>query len=303
MTALSAPNRPAWLDPTLYPFAPRRFQTPEGAISYLDEGQGPVVLLVHGTPSWSFEFREVVRSLSPTHRVIAPDHLGFGLSDKPEGRIALAALRPEDHARRLQALVDSLALRDITLVVHDFGGPIGLPLVLSDRGQVRRLVVLNSWMWPSAGDPGIARIDRMVRSPLGRFLYRWLGFSARVILPLAFGDRRRLTRVLHRHYLGPLSSRRARAGTYALACALRGSDPHYDMLWQRRSEIAALPMTIVWGERDPVLTSVARERWRAAFPQAQLISVPDAGHPVAEERPEAVVAAIRGEPWPGHRVG
>lgn len=302
MTTLAVPSRPAWLDPTLYPFAPRRFQTPEGTLSYLDEGRGPVVLLVHGTPSWSFEFREVVRSLSSTHRVIAPDHLGFGLSDKPGGSRALASLRPEDHARRLQALVDSLALRDMTLVVHDFGGPIGLPLVLSPQSQVRRLVVLNSWMWPSAGDPSIARIDRLLRSPLGRLLYRWLGFSARVILPLAFGDRRRLTRALHRHYLGPLSSRRAREGTYALACALRGSDPHYDMLWQRRGEIAAVPMTLVWGERDPVLTSGQRDRWCAAFPQAQLITVPDAGHFVAEEHPEAVIAAIRGKPWPEGRI-
>jgi len=289
MSQALAARRPAWLDPVLYPFVPRRWDTPEGAISYLDEGRGPTVLLVHGTPSWSFEFREVVRDLATEYRVIAPDHLGFGLSDKP----AQAGLRPEDHARRLAALVTALDLRDVILVLHDFGGPIGLPLALEPSGRVRALVVLNSWCWPSDGDPAIARIDRLVRSPLGRFLYRWLSFSARMILPQAFGDRRRLTAAVHRHYLGPLARRRDREGTYALACALRGSDAHYASLWQRRERLAKLPMTLVWGERDPVLTQQHRERWTSAFPSAHLIAVADAGHFVAEERPDVVAAAIR----------
>lgn len=289
MTQPSTAGRPAWLDPALYPFVPRRFDTADGTISYLDEGSGPVVLLVHGTPSWSFEFRAVVQALAASHRVVAPDHLGFGLSDKPVD----AALRPEDHARRLRALVEALDLRDLVLLVHDFGGPIGLPLALDVPGRVRALVVVNSWMWASDGDPNIARIDRWVRSPLGRFLYRWLGFSARVILPKVFGDRRRLTRAHHRHYLAPLGSRQAREGTYALACALRGSDPYFDSLWCQRGALAALPMTVVWGDRDPVLTHVQRDRWTQTFPHARLVRVADAGHFVAEERPDVVVAAIR----------
>ena len=293
MTALvPSARRPAWLDPQLYPYLPRRFATAEGDLSYLDEGSGPVVLLVHGTPSWSFEFRGVIADLSRDHRVIALDHLGFGLSDKPEG----AALTPRDHARRLRALVEALDLRDVTLVVHDFGGPIGLPLAVDyapGRRRVCALVVLNSWMWPSDGDRTIARIDRMVRSPLGRLLYRRLGFSARVILPAAFGDKRRLTRAVHRHYLGPLGSVREREGTYALACALRGADPDYAELWRRRGALHGLPMTIVWGDKDPALTAAHRDRWTAEFPEARLHRVEDAGHFVAEERPEAVAAEVR----------
>lgn len=288
--AVQAPPRPLWLDPSLYPFLPRRFPTPDGELSYLDEGAGPVVLLVHGTPSWSFEFRHVVQALAATHRVIAPDHLGFGFSDKPLG----VGLTPEDHARRLRELVTALDLRDITLVVHDFGGPIGLPLALDERDQrVARVVVLNSWMWPSEGDPTIARVDRLVRSALGRFLYRWLGFSARVILPSAFGDKRRLTRAIHRHYLGPLATRQSREGTWALACALRGSDPHYAQLWAARESLARMPLSIVWGDRDPVLTATHRDRWVAAFPHARVTHAVNAGHFVAEEDPEAVIAAIR----------
>src|SRR5690606_31487561 len=120
-----------------------------------------------GTPSWSFEWRHVIRELSRDHRVIAPDHLGFGLSDKPFD----APLDPADHAERLRALAKHLELRDVTLVVHDFGGPIGLPLALGDDGLVGRVVVANSWMWSNEGERAVARIDRFVRSAIGRFLY------------------------------------------------------------------------------------------------------------------------------------
>lgn len=280
---------PAWLDRRLYPFAPQSFETMHGTVSYLDEGRGPVVVLVHGTPSWSFEFREVVRELAKDHRVIVPDHLGFGLSDKP----SRDALTLAQHRARLAALMEALELQEVTLVVHDFGGPIALPLALEPAGRISRLLVLNSWMWPSDGDRTIARIDRLVRSPLGRFLYLRLGFSARVILPAAFADKRRLTPAVRAHYHGPLDSAPARAGTYAMALALKGEDSAYAALWAARERLAALPMEIVWGTRDPALTEQHRRRWEATFPEAPLELLDDAGHFVAEERPDAVVAAVR----------
>lgn len=283
------PPLPSWLDRAAYPFEPRRFGTADGELSYLDEGSGPAVLLVHGTPSWSFEFRQVVRDLSRDHRCIVPDHLGFGLSDKP----APAPLAPEDHARRLRALVEALDLRDVTLVVHDFGGPIGLPLALEEASRISRVVVLNTWMWPSEGDPSIARIDRVVRSWFGRFLYRWLGFSARVILPSAFGDKRRLTKAIHRQFLAPLATRSDREGTYALALALKGADPHYAALWSAREALARHPVTIVWGVKDPAIGPKYLERWAALLPHARIERLEDCGHFVAEERPDAVVAAVR----------
>lgn len=280
---------PAWLDRRLYPFSPKLFETMEGTLSYLDEGSGPVVVLVHGTPSWSFEFREVVRDLARDHRVVVPDHLGFGLSDKP----ARQALTLAQHRARLAALLEALDLREVTLVVHDFGGPIALPLALEPGSRITRLLVLNSWMWPSEGDPTIARIDRLVRSALGRFLYLRLGFSARVILPAAFANKQRLTPAIRAHYHGPLSSVPARAGTYAMALALKGGDAEYAALWAERARIAALPLEIVWGARDPALTAQQRMRWEATFPEAPLTLLDDAGHFVAEERPDAVIAAVR----------
>lgn len=116
-----------WLDRAEYPFAPHHFESGDGRMHYVDEGEGEPVVLVHGTPTWSFLYsRHRIRGLSRTRRVIAPGHLGFGLSEKP----ADALYRPEDHARRLEALLEHLGLEGITLVVHDFGGPIGLSYAL-----------------------------------------------------------------------------------------------------------------------------------------------------------------------------
>lgn len=279
----------AWLDRELYPFTPKRFRTTDGAMSYVDEGAGPPILLVHGTPSWSFEWRAVIRALAKTNRVIAPDHLGFGLSDKP----ADAPLAPEDHARRLRALVEELDLRDLTLVVHDFGGPIGLPIALDLPERVKRLVVVNTWMWPNGDDPSVVRLDRVIRSFVGRFLYRWLNFSPRVLLPAAFGDKTKLTKTAHRHYLAPFAARRDREAPYALARALVGADAFYAKLWERRAELAKLPMTIVWGMKDPAFQERHLERWIREFPNAEVERIADAGHFVAEERPEVLVNVLR----------
>jgi pimeloyl-ACP methyl ester carboxylesterase len=280
----------SWLSAELYPFAPKRFHTPDGALSYLDEGQGAPVLFVHGTPSWSFEWRAVISAMREDHRCVAPDHLGFGLSDKPGD----ANLAPEDHARRLQSLVEALDLRELTLVVHDFGGPIGLAVAFALRERVKRVVVVNSWMWSLEPDSGVQRIDRFVRSWLGRFLYLWLNFSARVLVPASFGDKRRLTRAVHRHYTGPFSARKLRAGPYAMARSLIGSSMFFARLWSQRGILAELDLTIVWGDKDPAFGAQQRDIWTAAFPRARLVRVADAGHFVAEERPDVITEALRG---------
>lgn len=284
-----------WLDRELYPFTPRSFPTPHGTMSYVDVGRGPVVLLVHGTPSWSFEWRHVIDDLARDHRVIAPDHLGFGLSSKPyrvDGGDGLP-LAPRDHAERLAALVEHLDLRDVTLVVHDFGGPIGLPLALAGESRVVRVVLLNTWMWSNQGERGLARVDRMVRGAIGRFLYLRLNASPRWILPAAFGKSFRLEAHVHRHYLAPFSARFERAAPYALARALYGDNDWYASLWDRRAELAKVPLTIVWGEKDPAFGARHLARWMEALPTADVVRLPTVGHFPAEEAPDAVVRAVR----------
>lgn len=279
---------PAWVDRTLYPFWPRSFETRDGSLSYVDEGQGEPVLLVHGTPGWSFEWRAVIAGLRARRRVIALDHLGFGLSDKP----AAAGYRPVDHAGRLLALFDRLELERVTLVVHDFGGPIGLPLALLRGERVERIVILNSWMWPLGGNRRAARIARLVKSPLGRFLYQGLNASPRLLLPAAFADRERLTKAVRRHYLLPFARRGERVAPWVLGCELTGSDAYYAALWAERERLRAFPIDLIWGKRDPAIGPAELERFTEAFPHARVEQLATVGHYPQEEAPGAVVRAI-----------
>src|SRR5215218_7357697 len=140
---MSVAQAPAWLDSSLYPFASHFIESGYGRMHYVDEGNGSPVVFVHGTPSWSFLYRHLIARLSCRHRVIAIDNLGFGLSDKP----ARAPYAPQDHAQRFETLLDALHVSGATLVVHDFGGPIGLAAALVHPEMFSRLVLFNTWMW------------------------------------------------------------------------------------------------------------------------------------------------------------
>ena len=215
-----------WVDHNEYPFRSRYFETQDGRMHYVDEGRGPAVVLVHGTPTWSFLFRHVIAGLSRTHRVIAPDHLGFGLSEKPEH----APYRPADHARRLAALIEHLHLGPVTLVVHDVGGPIGLSYAIDHAENVDALVLFNTWMWSLDNDPKVQRASRLASGPLGRLLYRHLNVSAKLLMPLVFGDRDALTPEIHRHYTMPFESARERTAPWVAAWELAGSSDWYETL-------------------------------------------------------------------------
>jgi haloalkane dehalogenase len=280
---------PDWLDRAAYPFTPRRLQLADGALSYVDEGAGPVVLFAHGTPTWSFEWRHLIRALAATHRCIAVDHLGFGLSEQPRG----ADYTPEAHARRFAEFCAALDLHDVTLVVHDFGGPIALPWALGAAGRIRDLVVLNSWMWSFADDPLMRRRGRFAASWFGRFLYRWANASLRLLTPSVYGDRRKLTPAIHRQYLAPFRRRWARVAVlWAMARAINGSAAHFQALWERRAALAGLPVTVIWGQRDGAFRPAMLARWRTAAPHAQVVELAGAGHWPHEEEPIGVAAAI-----------
>jgi haloalkane dehalogenase len=282
-------NAHTWIDRDLYPFRPHHLDTADGRMHYVDEGAGPVVLLVHGTPTWSFLFRGLISELSRDHRVIAPDHLGFGLSDKP----ADVPYRPEDHAARLSRFIERLGLEDITLVVHDFGGPIGLSYAVERPANVRALAIMNTWMWSLEGTTA-ARAGRFFSTPVGRVLYTRLNFSPRVMMPAAFADRTALTRQIHRHYLRPFGGRADRMAAWAFARALVASGEWYERVWQRRDRLAEKPTLLLWGMKDPGFGPAFLARWTEGLPAAHVMRCPDAGHFVPEEvDPSVLASAIR----------
>jgi haloalkane dehalogenase len=277
-----------WLDRAAYPFVPRSLALSEGRVHYLDEGAGEPVVFVHGTPSWSFEYRQLIRELRSSRRCIAFDHLGFGLSERPTA----FGYRPEDHARVFSEFIAALGLERFTLVIHDFGGPIALPFAQAHPERIAALVVLNSFMWPF-DEPKLVQQARFAGSSLGRLLYRYLNFSLRVLMPLAYGDKRRLTPSVHAQYLAPFRARSARERVlWSLARSLLGSHLHYAELWQKRERLASIPALVLWGMQDRLFPASYLDRFRQALPRAQIETIADAGHWPHEERPELVLEAM-----------
>ncbi|MCB9234017.1 MAG: alpha/beta fold hydrolase [Bacteroidia bacterium] len=277
----------SWFDQTGYPFTSQYFSTPDGDLHYVDEGQGEPILFVHGTPVWSYLYRDFIREFSRTHRCLAVDHLGFGLSDKPEK----AGYRPRDHAQRLEMLVKHLGLKNITLVVHDFGGPIGLGFALANPDLIGRLVIFNTWMWETAHDPRAVKIDRTLRSGLGKFLYLNLNFSPRFLFKQAFADKRKVGKVLHMQIIRVFPDRKSRMGLWEIGKALVGESAWYGQLWEQRAKLAPFPKLILWGMEDKFITPENLEKWQSAFPEAQIRRF-SCGHFVQEEAGEEARKAL-----------
>jgi haloalkane dehalogenase len=277
------------VDTTAYPFAAKFVQLSAGRMHYVDEGTGPTMLLVHGTPTWSFEYRHLIREFSTRFRVVAPDHLGFGLSDRPPA----FPYTPEAHAAALDEFVTALNLDHILLVVHDFGGPIGLPLALSRPSRVTRVVVLNSWMWPFDDDPNMTKKARLAGGALGRWMYKHLNFSLKVLMPSVYGNRKALTPAIHRQYLAVFSNKDDRVLVlHALARALLGSRAFYADLRQRADPLRDIPVLIVWGMKDSAFPPAQLDRWTALLPSASVVRLAGAGHWPHEEEADSVIHAI-----------
>jgi haloalkane dehalogenase len=274
---------PEWLDRGEYPFESRWLDVEGGRMHYLDEGEGAPIVMVHGTPTWSFMYRHLVKGLRARHRCLAPDHLGFGLSERP----AAWSYRPADQARNLARFIDTLGLKNVTLVVHDFGGPIGLAYALDHPENIRRLVIFNTWMWATSGDRHFEVFGRLLGGRIGRVLYERLGFSVRVMLRHVVADKTRYTRAVERHYLRALDGH----ATWVYARELLGSSAWYDGLWQRRERLARIPALLVWGMKDPAFGAYL-PRWRSVFQRAEVLPLADCGHAPPEERAPEVLPVL-----------
>jgi haloalkane dehalogenase len=288
---LSSEAAPAWLDREAYPFRSRSLALGAGRVHYVDEGEGEPIVFVHGTPSWSFEFRHLIRRLSAQHRCIALDLLGFGLSERP----SYFSYTPEAHAAVVEEFLTKLGLSRFTLVVHDFGGPIALPFAVAHPERVSRLIVLNSFMWPPSDDPETERAAKLAGSFLGKLMYRFLNASLRILMPYAYADKTRLTPRVHAQYLAPFKERAARVNVlWTLARALLTSREHYAELWARRARLEQVPALVLWGSADRALPERFLSRFKEALPNARVVRLPHVGHWPQEEAPARVLAEIEG---------
>jgi len=287
-----------------YPFTPRRIEIRPGiGLSYLDEGPRggevaapEVIVMLHGNPSWSYYWRHLVAGLSDRYRCIVPDHVGMGLSDKPDDATYRYTLQS-----RVDDLATLLASLDITgpvtLAVHDWGGMIGIGWALSHMPQVRRLVVLNTAAFPlpeAKAMPWQLTLGRDSR--LGALLIR--GFNAFSAIASHVGVEQAMPREVRRAYVAPYDSWAHRIATlrFVQDIPLRESDPAWSLVadaGRRLHEFADRPVFIGWGLRDFVFDRHCLDGFTAALPHAEVHAFDDAGHYVLEDKHDVLVPQIR----------
>ena len=276
-----------WLNKQEYPFPSKFFHINGHKLHYIEEGQGNTILFVHGTPSWSFDFRHIIKELRKTHRCIAIDHIGFGLSDKP----GAYDYSTQHHSKTLETFIKEKQLQNITLLVHDFGGPIGLNVAIKHPEKIKNIIVMNSWLWSSKTDPDFIKMSKILNSPLLPFLYRYLNFSPKFILPKSFGDNK-LPKALLSQYTKPFANKHERNGALAFARSLLNDQDWFEELWENKQPIENKPTLLIWGMKDPVIKPEYLYKFASGFSDAVTVKLETAGHFPQEEQPAVVTRAI-----------
>ena len=276
----------------LYPFKPHYLSVGGPRMHYVDEGQGPAVVMLHGNPTWSFYYRELISGLCDQYRVIAPDHVGCGLSDKPQRYAYTLAT----HIENLERLLERLKLEEFTLVVHDWGGAIGFGYACRHPERVRRFIIFNT----AAFFGRIPVRIRVCRVPIfGMLAVRGLNGFARAAVRMACKDRRRMTGAVQAGYLLPYADFRSRIAIHRFVQDIPTSSSHptYPLMRSIETALSQLrdrPMLICWGMRDFCFTEAFLDGWIDRFPEAQVHRFADAGHYVVEDAGEAILPLIQG---------
>lgn len=264
---------------------------------YLDEGEGEPVVMVHGNPTWSYYYRRLAEALAPDHRVVVPDHVGCGRSDKPGDDRYDYTL--ESRVRDLEALLlDHLKLDGITLVLHDWGGAIGMGFAARHPERVARLVVLNTAAFhlpPSKPFPWPLWVCR--DTPLGAWVVRGLNGFCRGTARIGC-KRSKMSRDVRAGYLAPYDSWAHRIAVHRFVqdIPLRPGDRSYDLVTSvqdRLSLFADTPMLIAWGLRDFVFDRHFLAEWERRFPGAEVHRFEGAGHYVLEDEHERIIPLVR----------
>ncbi|NKX90406.1 alpha/beta fold hydrolase [Nocardia coubleae] len=281
--------RPGWVDDELFPFESRFVEIDGHTVHYVDEGSGgPTLLFLHGNPTWSFLWRDVIRELRDDYRCIALDYPGFGLSTAKPGYGYL----PEEHADVVTAFVDQLGLDGVTLVGQDWGGMIGLAVVQRRLAVFDRLVLANTWAWPVNGVLHFEAFGRLAGGPLSRFLIRRFNLLVNTFIPTGH-RRRKPTAAEMSHYSKALDTPERRQACAVLPGRVLASRAFFAEVEAGLAAIAHLPTLIVWGDADIAFRAQERERLEATFVEHKTVIVEGAGTYVESDAPEEFVAAFR----------
>ncbi len=282
----SIPRRPA-VPRDLYPFR-SHYETIGGFdLHYLDEGQGDPVVMLHGNPTWSFYYREMVKALSPAYRTIVPDHIGCGLSEKPP-----ADRYPYTLDRRiadLETLLHRLSIHErLTLIAHDWGGMIGMACAVRRPERIARIILMNTAAFFPPGDKGLPWRLWVVRNLTHLSAPAVLGLNLFARAALYMASRKGLPGPVKQGLIAPYDRPRNRIATLRFVQDIPTSpgDPSHRTV-RRVAEglhrLSEIPMLLLWGGCDFVFDTDYLAEWRRRFPNAQVHLFPDAGHYVMED--------------------
>lgn len=286
-TAQPTGERPTWVDDELFPFESRFVGLDGNLVHYVDEGSGPILLMLHGNPVWSFVYREVIVALRDRFRCIALDFPGFGLSTGAPGY----RYRAQDHAALLVSFLDHLELTQLTLVGHNWGGPFGLYAAERRPGTFERLILANTWAWPLNGDPSSELFSRGMGNSIGRALIKRFDPLVNHFIP-ASHKRRKLSAAEMAHYREATSTPERRHAGAVLPGELVGARPFFTDLADRLGPLEQLPTLIVWADQDPIFTDKYRKRLEATFPNHTTTMLHGVGHFLQSDAPAELSDAI-----------
>ncbi|MCX5424785.1 alpha/beta fold hydrolase [Streptomyces sp. NBC_00078] len=276
------------MDDDLYPFKSRFVELDGHVVHYIDEGSGPILLMLHGNPTWSFVYRDVIAGLRDRFRCIALDYPGFGLSVAAPDY----GYQPDDHAAVVVAFLDHMELSNLTLVAHDWGGPIGLYAAEQRPDKFERLVLANTWAWPVNGELRAEMASRVMGGPIGRELIRRANLFVNALIP-AGHRRRKVSQLEMTHYREALATRERRNACAILPGAITGSREFLADIEEHLTLIDQLPTLIVWADADVAFGDKDRARLGEKFPNSTTEVVHGAGHFVQSDAADEMSEAIQ----------
>ena len=263
---------------------------------YVDEGEGDPVVMLHGNPTWSFYFREVIRAFSKDHRMIAPDHIGCGLSEKPAANHYSYTL--QNRIDDLTAFLENLQInRKITLVLHDWGGMIGMAYAIENIEKINKIVLLNTAAFFPPGKKNIPFRLWVIRHLTWLATPAVLGFNLFSRGAVYMASAKGLSNDVRKGLTAPYNGWQNRIATlkFVQDIPVFPRDASYAIVKQADRRLGALnrvPMLILWGEKDFVFDMDYLAEWRRRFPEAETHTFAEAGHYVLEDETDAVIDRI-----------
>ncbi len=278
---------PDWLSLELYPFKSRFFELDGAQLHYVDEGQGPPLLLLHGNPTWSFLYRDIIKGLRDSFRCIAIDYPGFGLSQPGPGY----GFTPAEHARVVEQFTVQLDLRDVTMMIQDWGGPIGFAVAGRNPERFAAFVIGNTWAWPKS-DPGTQFFSRLMGGPIGGYLILRRNVFVEQIIPRNV-RREQLPDAVMAAYRGPFPTPESRHPIHVFPREILASRPFLSDVQRGLESLRDRRALLVWPTKDVAFRDRERRTWEATFPDHRTVILDGAGHYIQEDAADEIVDAIR----------